>query len=278
MDVVIADTLGFCGGVRAALDLAMKAVAEAERLSVPCYMYGSIVHNRLVSKTFVDLSVRVIDSPEGFEPGILIIRTHGIADSLRALFEKKGFRIADATCPVVLRNMDLLRSCGGEAVIIGKEGHSEIISLSGCRPGVPVISSPGDLLSLSSGSYKAVVQTTFSLSSLEEILHAAEGLGISFSMLNTICKASELRRDALLRMLGRVEAVVVAGDVESANSRELADMARAHGVKAYLALDGSSLPDEVFCYNSIGLTAGASSPDDAVEEIRSVLESHDRSK
>ena len=271
MDVLIPRYHGFCGGVRAALRKADEAIEEARRLSLPCYLYGSIVHNRLVTRSFEDKGVRTILSPEGVDPGVLIVRTHGIPDGMRALFEERGFLIFDATCPVVLRNMSLLREAVGKAVIIGMKGHSEIEALSGTRPGTPVIGCVSELDGIAAGEYEAVVQTTFSVPLLSSIESEAERRGIVLDVLNSICDASEKRRESLLSLLGCADAVVVVGDQESANSRELLAIAREAGKMAYLTLDAEELPDGLFLCDTVVLTSGASTPDEAFDAVRDAL-------
>lgn len=271
MTVLIPRCHGFCGGVRAALRKADEAIEEARSRSLPCYLYGSIVHNRLVTKSLEEKGVRTILSPDGAEPGVLIIRTHGIPDAMRALFEERGFLIIDATCPVVLRNMSMLREAEGRALIIGVRGHSEIEALSGARPDAPVIGSAAELDGIAAGEYKTVVQTTFSVPLLASIEHEAASRGIVLDVLNSICDASEKRREALSSILDGVEAAVVVGDGESANSRELCALARKAGKKACLTLDGQGIPDEILMCGSVALTSGASTPDEAFDAVRDAL-------
>ena len=262
---------GFCGGVRSALRKADEAIEEARRRSLPCYLYGSIVHNRLVTRSLEARGVRMILSPDGVEPGVLIIRTHGIPDALRALFEERGFLIVDATCPVVLRNMSMLRDAEGKALIIGVRGHSEIEALSGARPDAPVIASVAELDGIAAGEYKAVVQTTFSVPLLSAIEREAARRGIVLNVLNSICDASEKRRESLSSLFNGVDAVVVVGDEESANSRELCALTESAGKKAYLTLDAEGLPDELFSLGAVALTSGASTPDESFDAVRDAI-------
>lgn len=90
MEVIKARYLGFCQGVKRALDIAMTAIGEARRIDIPCYIYGDIVHNSNVMDTLLRAGVIAIDRPEGHMPGVLIVRTHGIDDSLRSAFISKG--------------------------------------------------------------------------------------------------------------------------------------------------------------------------------------------
>ena len=274
MKVVVPEVYGFCNGVRSALMKADNAVSEASRCSMPCYLYGSIVHNRVVSASFEERGVRTLLSPEDAEPGIVIIRTHGIADEKLRAFRERGFRIVDATCPVVLMNMAKARSAEGPVVIIGKKGHSEIEALQGARPDALVIEKAEDLGLLSGTQCSAVIQTTLSVSLLEDVRKEARRLGIDMRELNSICGASEARRRSLISILGSVDCVIVVGDSESANSRELRDLAASYGKPSFLALYPEELPDAVFSYRCAGLTAGASAPDELFQRMKSALEEH----
>lgn len=272
MKVITAEVYGFCNGVKGALAKADEAIALAARLSLPCYLYGSIVHNREVSRSFEAKGVRTILSPEGVEKGVVIIRTHGISDDLRKAFIDNGFIVADATCPVVLRNAEKARSASGPVLIIGKKGHSEIITLEGARKDAAVIESPDDLGSLEAGSYSAVIQTTLSLSLLQEIREEARRIGLEINELNTICGASESRRRALAAIIDEADAFVTVGDSSSANSKELRDMAASYGKPSYLVLSPEDLSSSIFSFGCVGLTAGASTPSSLFESVKKRLE------
>ena len=268
MRVIAAESLGFCAGVRNAVRIAWEALRRAEHEGVPCYIYGDIVHNRAVMDPLIAAGAVRIGSPEGLEPGIVVIRAHGIPDSIRCRFQELGFAVEDATCPVVLRSQRLVRESAGPVMIIGNAGHSEIISLMGSGKDCFLVGSPEDLLSIPAGGYDAVVQTTFSRRTKEEIARKAEEMGFSIRFLNDICPASVERRHALEAILPDVGAVVVCGDSASRNTMELAALSESHGCPAFLVSSPDSIPEEVFSCGTIGLTAGASCPDTLIEEVR----------
>ena len=267
MRIIEASAYGFCSGVRSAVAKAMKAADKARELGLPCYVCGSLVHSRAVSGMLSEAGITEIDSPSGHEPGVVIIRTHGIGDGLRASFVDSGFIIVDATCPVLLRNAELLRNARFP-LLVGSRKHSEISGLLGCRD-VPVIEGPDDLENLPSGVvYEAVIQTTLSSALLDDILSKARKDGISITCLNAICRASAERREALSKLIPLSDAIVVVGDSCSANSRELAALAEREGLPSFLVSDPDMIPPEVFGYNTIGLTAGASAPDQLIEAVK----------
>ncbi len=268
MTVVEASVMGFCGGVRRAMRIAAEAAAEARRLSLPCYVYGDIVHSRAAMDELHRLGIVRIANAD-VPPGIVIIRTHGIPDALRSVFEKGGFSIVDATCPVVLANQRAAREAAAPVLLIGKRGHAEMVSLLGARSDAVLIERPGDLARLSPDArYTAVVQTTLPLPLMEAIRSEAARLHLRIEEVNTVCRASWERRAALEELASRAEAIIVAGDACSANSAELRDLAERLGRRAFLVSSPFDVPQEAFDYGIIGLTAGASAPDTLIESIR----------
>ena len=267
MKVLMSSSYGFCGGVRSAVRKALEAASQAHAMGMPCYVSGSLVHSSAVSAMLSDAGIKQIDGPGGNPPGIVVIRTHGIGDGLRKAFIDGGFIIVDATCPVLLRNAELLRS-SANPILIGDSGHSEIIGLLGCRD-VPVIGSADDLCRLSPGiDYEAVIQTTLSAVTLESILAEAGRVGISIRCLNSICQASADRREALVQLALDSDAIAVVGDSASANSRELAELAKRLGKPSFLISSPEAVPSELLEYDTIGLTAGASAPDELIAAVK----------
>ena len=281
MEVIKARNLGFCNGVKLALTVVRDAIKEARELGVPCYIYGDIVHNSYVMERITHEGVKIVDSPnECDEKGILIIRTHGISDTLRDEFIKKGPIIRDATCPVVLRNQSLVRNSEKPVVIFGLAGHSEVISLVGASkiayPNPLIIDSDSKLSLLDKKhEYTAVVQTTFSTTLFKEIKKKIAEDGIAVDFLNDICMSSQLRRNGIKELKGKVDAIIVVGDKHSANTNELVSIAREIGMIAFLVEKADNITSEMTRYDRIGLTAGASTPDYIYNEVEAYLRSID---
>ena len=260
MKVVLANNLGFCKGVERALKIAEEVLLENKGRKI--YFYGEIVHNALVTDNFRNSGALMIKSPEEIEePGIVIIRAHGIQDEERKKLTDRGNWIVDCTCPVVLKGQRLVRESERPVIVLGYKGHSEVISLSGSsNSSVIVVSSPQDLDDIAPGKYRGVVQTTFSIPVLNEIIETGSKKGIEIELVNTICRASIVRRTCVENLAGNVDAVVVVGDRHSANANELVAAAKRRGCPSFLVESEDSIPNEVFAYDIIGLTAGASTP------------------
>ena len=273
MKVVLANNLGFCKGVEKALEEAEKVCSEVEGKR-KIYFYGEIVHNALVTDAFKKKGAIMIKSPQEIkEPGIVVIRAHGVSDKERREFIEKGNEIVDCTCPVVLKGQRLVRESDIPVIILGYKGHSEVYSLCGSSDSdVPVISSLSDLDEILPGRYRGVVQTTFSKPLLDKLIEKGRGKGIKIELVNTICRASIVRRECVEELAEGVEAVVVVGAQHSANAKELVQTAIRKGCPAFLVENENSIPDEVFAYNIIGLTAGASTPESQYLKVKERLE------
>lgn len=273
MEVKVASALGFCKGVSHSLEKVRMAYAAALEKGVSCYIYGDIVHNGYVVNELERNGIRSISSPDEAEPGILVIRAHGISDSERDAFVSAGFEIVDATCPVVLKNQSLIRNSEKSVIIFGTASHAEVVALSGSGASAPlVLSGSQDLDKIDpSLSYNAILQTTFSEEELVNIRKAVSEKGLSVEILNDICNASRLRRAALHSLVEEVDAVVVVGDKRSANTNELARIAREGGKAGFLVESFRDIPIDVLEYEKVGLTAGASTPSVIYREVEEAL-------
>lgn len=274
MKVLTASPHGFCGGVERAVSLASSALKRAEREKRKLFFYGSLVHNAAVCRPFAEYGGVVISDARSVEDGaVVVIRAHGIKDSERHILEEKNVLIVDATCPVVARSQSLVRSSLLPVLIFGYPGHSEVETLVGStEERVDVISSEKDFERLDKVEYNCVVQTTFSATLSEELLMKAESRGLRIHMLNGICTASRDRRNAVTSLFSSVDGFVVVGDRDSANTRELFEIARASGKPCFLIPGADAIPREVYSLERAGLTAGASTSEDVFLEVKKKLE------
>ena len=279
IDVEIDSTAGFCPGVIRTIGSAERFLSEHPGSIL--YSLGAIVHNdseleRLGAMGLVQLDYEDLDEMPSAEGKTILVRAHGQPPQTFEKLRHLGFEIIDCTCPVVLRGQSLVRESEKPVLILGYKGHSEVDSLFGSAPhNAIVISEPEDLDGVEKGSYRAVVQTTFSISRMEKILEKAREKGIEIDKANSICLASVSRRNGVRRIADEVEAFVVVGSSHSANTRELVETASRLGKPSFLAEDCESIPDEVFSYGIIGLTAGASTPYEEYIKVKERLESYD---
>ncbi len=273
MRVIMPEKYGFCRGVEMAVGKAEKAICDAREEGLPCFVYGDIVHSRAVMDDLRGRGIVSVSSASEVEaPAIVVIRAHGITDAERQVLEEKGVSIVDATCPVVLRSQSLLRSSSSPMAVIGVSGHSEVATLLGSASSAVLVECPDDLGKLEAGDWDAVVQTTFSEKMLAEIVAEAGTRGICLRVLNTICKASQERREALLATAAMVEAFVVAGDNASKNTVELWESAKRTGKPSFLVSSPDVIPHDILSFHCVGLTAGASCPNTLLMSIKRRLE------
>lgn len=260
MRLVEANPHGFCSGVRRALRKAEEALGKG----LPCYLYGEIVHNGRVNDRLRAMGA-VPYSMDAVPPALIVIRAHGIETGERERLLREGFTLVDATCPVVAHNMRLL-SRASRPLIIGNPGHAEVLSLRSVRPDAPVVRDKEGTAALD-GAYEAVLQTTFPEGELERI----KGEGKDIRFLNGICQASAERRKAVLDILPDVDGLVVVGDPSSANCRALAKIAEDSGKRAWLIKGKEEISQEIRSCGIIGITSGASTPEDVFEEVKEDL-------
>lgn len=279
MKIVLAKTMGYCGGVSRALDLAEEAIAYASEHALPVYSLGTLIHNPQVIATLAKRGMRVIEDPEGHEPGVLVTRAHGIGDGLRNMFIDAGFLLFDATCPVVRHNLSNIARWAKThpILIIGHKAHPEVLAMRGVHvDGTPVesllVTNREEAAALTDRPYAVFVQTTFDQVQLEEIRTAL----LSFRHIvyvNEICPSSINRRMAALELARECDVVLVVGGRQSANTRALAELVSNEGKKAYHIEDGTEIPSEVFAHDgTVGILAGASTPPSVIEEVVRTLQ------
>jgi len=292
MKIIRSDVLGFCMGVRRAVEL---AAAETDRHAVPVYTLGPLIHNPVVLADLENRGVKVLDVlPQSIE-GSVIIRAHGIspevedklrsADMLSAEMRSAGCRIIDATCPRVKASQlkaEELAFAGYCLFLAGTPEHAEIegiVGYTGSAPFRAVVSGALDAEREASKLYRKnnnaktalLGQTTISE---DEYLKIGEAVKIFFpnlEIVNTICPATTERQQALRGLLNRVDAVIIAGGKESANTRRLLAIAEESGKPCALVENLNEIPPSFRSFETVGLCAGASTPDSVIAGIEEAL-------
>jgi 4-hydroxy-3-methylbut-2-enyl diphosphate reductase len=253
---------------------------------------GPLIHNPQVLRSLENRGVGILDEkqpPENLKNTTVIIRAHGISPGLEAELTKRGARIADATCPKVKASQLAARAfaaAGRRIFLAGEERHGEIIGIQGYvrRGGGPVARCvvAGNAAEAEAAAEKLyreepaaktalIGQTTISP---EEYRAIGEGIRRFFPDLeiaDTICGATRDRQEALRELCGLVEAVIVAGGKESSNTRRLLAIARAQGKPCWLVEGVEDIPREIADYQTVGLCAGASTPDSVINDIEKAL-------
>ncbi len=276
MNVLCANVMGMCGGVRRALEMALAVEQPAETV-----ILGELVHNEQVCEMLGQRGFRhvVVDNGSPIpEAAQALIPSHGVSRIITRKLEEAGKQLIDATCPFVRGIHETVQSMQREGrfvVVIGKRGHAEVEGVIGGCTHCAVASCPEDVVSYPSEQLGIVCQSTVSPGMVECMMNAicACNPGKSLCFAATICPATRERQAAVEALLGQVEAVVVVGGKTSNNTVELAALVRAHGVSCFHIQSAAELRDDWFQgMKTIGLTAGASTPEPAIREVQDWLE------
>jgi len=273
--VLKADAAGFCEGVARAVNAVRKRAAQGQRLAT----LGPIVHNPHVVKELEDLGVRVLENPKEYMPGeTVVIRTHGVAPSVKLELEKLGADILDLTCPRVARVQKLVARAAGEGrpvVIAGDPGHAEAIGLKGFSGNLgTIVPGPVDDIELPAGKKVLVVsQTTQNPDSFRRVAEMIKSKTDRVEIIDTICPFTVRRQEGVRSLLDKIDAAVVVGGKMSANTTRLVEVFEKAGmdvqhVENEEQLDREALGDA----RVVGVAAGASTPPETVEIVIKAIE------
>lgn len=281
MDVVVAQSAGFCMGVGLALEKLETVLDEAdpgERI----HTLGPIIHNPQVLAEFAARGVQCIDQPEEARPGsTVVIRAHGITRQAEAQLRARGVTVIDATCPKVSTAQKLISretSRGRSLLLLGEAHHPEVRGLlSYASPDAVVFETLEELqpLLVPGTDYVLAAQTTQDRAVFEQVRDYLRGvLGEEAPVLETICDATRVRQQEAIAVARQVDMMVVAGGFSSGNTRRLAQVVAAQGIPCIHVETADQLKAGDFAgCRKIGLTAGASTPDKIIREIHAVLAS-----
>lgn len=277
-NVVVAESAGFCFGVKRAVEIVENQIKETA--GKPIYTYGPIIHNEIVVSEFEANGVKVLEEDvplDTVEPGIVIIRSHGVARKVIQELQEKGFEIVDATCPFVLKIHKLVQEFdekGYRIVIVGNESHPEVCGIIGWIPSgeYVCISSAEEFEALNLPKDKIigiVSQTTFNYDKFQEIVEIISQKGYDICAKNTICSATEERQKEAVRISQNSEAMIVIGGKSSSNSRKLFEICQENCKNTYFIQTKDDLDLSVLqSIDDVGITAGASTPKKIIEEVQ----------
>ena len=278
MKVVRAEYAGACYGVQRALDMAAAASAEGRRA---CSL-GPLIHNPQVVARLEARGVREVARVDDVRDGeALVIRSHGVVPAVKARAAARGLAVVDATCPHVARAQKAAAALAGEGrhvIVVGEAGHPEVEGIEACAREaggtVDVVAVPDDLPAVLDGPVGIVVQTTQTADALHAVVEALRDRGVDSLVKDTICFATRQRQEAAAALAGQVDALVVIGGRNSSNTTRLADICAAACPRTYHVEAPDELDPAWFAgCSTIGVTAGASTPEDQIEAVITRLES-----
>ena len=275
MKLIIAKDAGYCFGVRDAVNLAYETANQDGDL----YMLGHIVHNENVVKDLDDAGAKVIrklnDVPDG-KP--IMFRAHGTATTVWGDAQKKDMNIIDATCPLVKEIHDeviKLEKEGRQIIIIGDHGHDEVIGIASQVKEPIIVSTPDEANQLRKMKKVGVVsQSTQTIENVQDIINILMTKVFDLRFVNTICFPTKRNQQQLKDLSEKCDAIVVIGSFTSANSKRLTQLAEERNDRSYQVTCADDLNPEWFNDSDVvGITAGASTPDNIIEDVTAKIKS-----
>ena len=274
--ILLANPRGFCAGVDRAISIVERALEE---YGAPIYVRHEVVHNKFVVDDLRNKGAIFIeelsDVPEG---STLIYSAHGVSLAVQEEAVRRGFRIFDATCPLVTKvhkQVQRLNEDGYQIIMIGHKGHPEVEGTMGqVREGgmllVEVVEDVANLVVDDVEKLAHVSQTTLSVDETFDIIEALKARFPHIKSPNKedICYATTNRQEAVKKLAADCDIVIVVGSPNSSNSNRLREVAALRGVDAYMVDNASFLQEAWFAgKNHVGVTAGASAPELLVQEV-----------
>ena len=279
MKIILAKRAGFCFGVKRATQMAFEAAGKDNKT----YTLGPIIHSPQVVSKLEDMGVKVLKNLESMDKGTIIIRSHGVASDEIAEAVQKNLEIVDATCPFVKKAQEHVKSLsesGYGVVVVGDADHPEvqgIVSYGGDK--VFVVGSGDEVIKLPKMNKIGVVaQTTQSFENLKNVVSECLLRGGEIRVFNTICDATAVRQEEAKELACQVDCMLVVGGFNSANTRRLAEVCaeiqpRTHHIETADEIDRIWFTG----VETVGVTAGASTPKWIIDEVVARIEELNKS-
>ena len=275
MEVIVAKTAGFCFGVERAVNQVYDQIKHG---SGPIYTLGPIIHNEEVVRDLEEKGVKVLNSENeisALTEGTVIIRSHGVGKHIYDMLKAQGVQIVDATCPFVKKIHRIVQEQslqGRRVIIIGDETHPEVEGIKGwgdARTMVVKNEEQMEKLPSFTGEKLCIVsQTTFNYNKFKDLVEKFEKKGYDILVLNTICNATQERQVEARRIASEVDAMIVIGGRHSSNTQKLYEICQKECKNTYFIQSlGDFNPECVNSVRSVGITAGASTPNQIIEEV-----------
>ena len=275
MEVTVAKTAGFCFGVKRAVEKVYEQIGKTEK---PIYTYGPIIHNEQVVGDLQEKGVEVIDTLEELKTirdAVVVIRSHGVGKDVYDILKENGVEIVDATCPYVKkihRIVEKQTAEGRRVLIVGSEDHPEVQGIKGWGDErTKVIENMDDFrrLELPEDEKLCIVsQTTFNYKKFQDLVEKISKTRYDITVLNTICNATQERQVEAMRIASQVVLMLVIVGKHSSNTQKLYDICRKECKNTYyIQTLGDFNPECISSVRSVGITAGASTPNNIIEEV-----------
>jgi (E)-4-hydroxy-3-methyl-but-2-enyl pyrophosphate reductase (IPP and DMAPP forming) len=277
LKVILANPSGFCFGVERAVNSVYEQIKINKDKIV--YTYGPIIHNEEVIKDLKGKGVKILNTEEelkAINEGIVIIRSHGVSKKIYEIIEhKSNVKMVDATCPYVRKIHKLVEKHSNEdarVIIVGNGKHPEVIGIKGWgNKNTIIVEKEEDIVKIGEDLDKKVyivAQTTFNHNKFQDLVEKIRKKRYDIIVLNTICNATQERQIEVKKIASQVEVMLVIGDKHSSNTQKLYEICQKECNNTYyIQTLGDFNPEWVSSVRSIGITAGASTPNNIIEEV-----------
>lgn len=272
MEIKVSELIGFCFGVKKAVDLSTDALSRKKRR---IFSVGPLIHNPQVVRELKDKGLVPTDNVEDISCGTIIISSHGAGAKLKDMQKKSALNIIDATCPFVKNIQGYVKRLhkeGYKVVVIGKREHPEVkalVDFTDKKASVIKDTEDAEKINLGGSKIGIVSQSTYSQSAFLAIVSILLKKPFSeIRIYNTICKDTIRRQEAVRRLADVVDAIIVVGGKDSANTRRLFEVCREQKKMVYHIEDSTQIqPSWLMHKRSIGIASGASTPDWVVKDV-----------
>ncbi len=277
MEIKIAQNAGFCFGVKRAMQMASD---ELDDKSTEVYSLGPLIHNKQAVSKYEEKGLKVVEEIDKIPSNErVIIRSHGVGENIYNEAEEKSIKIVDTTCPFVRKIHKIVNDFskkGYKTIIIGNKTHPEVIGINGwCDNNAIIIKTLDEIDSIEfdkNAKYCVVSQTTVDIDKYEEIIAKLETILDDTTMKNTICSATKERQLSAKNLAKEVDCMIVIGGKHSSNTQKLVnickDLTNTFAIETKEELNREDFKN----YNSVGITAGASTPDWIISDVIEFLE------
>ena len=278
MKITVAKDAGYCFGVRDAVNMAYDSAEEFGDV----YMLGDIVHNEQVVEDLENVGTKVVESLDDVpKDSPILFRAHGTVNELWDEAKSKKMNIIDATCPLVHEihhEVKKLAKDGRKIIIIGDHGHDEVVAIANQVEGSIIISSPSEASKLRKMKKVGVVsQSTQMIENVQEIINILMEKVFDLHFVNTICYPTKRNHEQIKSLAIENDVMIIIGSFTSANSKRLAELSSERNKNSYQVTCAEGLKIEWFKNkNSVGISAGASTPDYLIEEVKLKIQEYTR--
>ncbi len=273
--IYLATPRGFCAGVDRAIAIVERAL---EKFGAPIYVRHEVVHNAFVVNDLKQKGAVFVEELDEVPKGATVIfSAHGVSQAVREDAERRGLNVFDATCPLVTKvhvEVARMRDKGLEIIMIGHKGHPEVEGTMGqSRGGMYLVETPEDVATLHVTDPDKLAYVTQTTLSVDDAARVVEALRARFPNIvgpkkDDICYATQNRQDAVKKLAGECDAVLVVGSPNSSNSNRLREVADHLGVPAWLVDSAEDIqPEWLDGKLRVGITAGASAPEILVRQV-----------